>query len=110
MQSIADKLGVGDELRGKLKLYSGGFTVGEAVSRGEADFGIGFIPELLAIPNIEVAGPLPDEADYSSLATAVILSGTKDPAAGRKFIEFLLSPGAQAIIRAKGMQGVQPGR
>ena len=110
MQSVADKLGVGEELRGKLKLYSGGLTVGEAVAKGEADFGVGFIPELLTISNIEVAGPLPGEADYSSLATAVILSASKDPAAGRKFIEFLLSPGAQAIIQKKGMQSVQPGR
>jgi molybdate transport system substrate-binding protein len=110
MQSVADQLGVGEELRGKAKLYSGGLTVGEAVAKGEADFGVGFIPELLTIPNIEVAGPLPGEADYSSLATAVILSGTKDPAAGRKFIEFLLSPGAQEIIQKRGMQGVQPGR
>lgn len=110
VQSFADKLGVGDELRKKSKLYSGGLTVGEAVAKGEADFGVGFIPELMSIPNVEVVGPLPGEADYSSLATAVILSATRDRAASRQFIEFLQSPAAQAIIRAKGMQSVQPER
>lgn len=106
MQSFADKLGVGDELRKKAKLYSGGLAVGEAIAKGEADFGVGFIPELMAIPNVEVIGPLPGEADYSSLATAVVLTAARDAAAARRFIEFLHSPGAQAIINAKGMQGV----
>jgi molybdate transport system substrate-binding protein len=110
MQSFADKVGVGDELRKKAKFYSGGLTVGEAVAKGEADFGVGFIPELVAIPNIEVVGALPGEADYTSLATAVILSASRDPAASRKFIEFLQSPAAQAIIQKKGMQGVPAGR
>jgi molybdate transport system substrate-binding protein len=110
MQDFADKQGVGNELRKKAKLYSGGLTVGEAVAKGEADFGVGFIPELLTIPNVEVAGTLPGEAEYSSLATAVVLSASKDPAAGRKFIEFLLSPAAQAIIRKNGMEGAQQAR
>lgn len=101
MQSIADKLGVGQELRAKLKLYSGGLMVGEAVARGEADFGVGFIP--MAIANVEVAGPLPAEADYSSNANAVILEGAKDPGAARAFIQFLMSPPARDVIRAKGM-------
>ena len=109
MLTFADKLGVGDALRQKAKYYSGGLAVGEAIAKGEADFGVGFIPELMAIANVEVIGPLPGEADYTSLATAVILATSKDAAASRRLIEFLLSPRAQAIIKAKGMQGVQPG-
>lgn len=109
MLTFADKLGVGDALRQKAKYYSGGLAVGEAIAKGEADFGVGFIPELMAIANVEVIGPLPGEANYTSLATAVILATSKDAAASRRLIEFLLSPRAQAIIKAKGMQGVQPG-
>jgi len=109
VQTFADKLGVGEDLRRKAKFYSGGLTVGEAIAKGEADFGVGFIPELMAIANIEVIGPLRGEADYTSLATAAILSASKDAAASRRFIEFLLSPKAQAIIQSKGMQGVKPG-
>lgn len=110
VQSFADKLGVGDELRKKSKLYSGGLAVGEAIAKGEADFGVGFIPELMAIPNVQVVGPLPGEAEYSSLATAVVLTATRDAAAARRFIEFLQSPKAQVIIQAKGMEGVRPNR
>lgn len=110
VQSFADKLGVGDDLRKKAKLYSGGLAVGEAIAGGEADFGVGFIPELMAISGVEVIGPLPGEAEYSSLATAVVLAAARDAAASRRFIEFLQSPKAQAIIHAKGMQGVPPNR
>jgi molybdenum ABC transporter molybdate-binding protein len=110
MQDFADKHGVGNELRKKAKLYSGGLTVGEAVAKGEADFGVGFIPEMMTIPNLEVVGTLPGEAEYSSLATAVILTSTKNADAGRKFIEFLLSPTGQKVIRANGMQGAEQAR
>jgi molybdate transport system substrate-binding protein len=106
VQAFADKLGVGDELRQKAKLYSGGLAVGEAVAKGDADFGVGFIPELTTIPNIEVVGPLPGEADYTSLATAVILPKAKDRAASQRFIDFLCSPAAQAVLRKMGMQSV----
>ena len=104
MQVVADKLGIGDELRRKLKLYPIGVAVGEAVARGEVDFGIGFIPEFMHTANIVVAGPLPGETDFSSLTTAVLLAGSEESAAGRNLIQFLSSPIAQKVIRARGME------
>jgi molybdate transport system substrate-binding protein len=104
MQVVADKLGVGDELRRKLKVYSIGVAVGEAVAKGEVDIGIGFIPEFMHTANIVVAGPLPGETDFSSLTTAVLLVGSKESTSGKALIEFLKSPIARKVIRARGME------
>ena len=103
-QVVADKLGVGDVLRAKLKVYPIGVAVGEAVARGEAEIGIGFIPEFHSVANIAVAGPLPGTTDFSSVTTAVILEGVRDRAAAAKLIQFLRTPAAQSVIRARGME------
>lgn len=104
MQVVADNLGVGDEPRRKLKVYEIGVAVGEAVAKGDAEIGIGFIPEFNSVSNIAIAGPLPGKADFSSVTTAVILEGVKDQASARALIAFLRSPAAQKAIRARGME------
>jgi len=103
-QSVADNLGVGNELRAKLKVYAIGVAVGEAVAKGEAEIGIGFIPEFNSVANISIAGPLPGATDFSSVTTGVILEGARDQAAARKLIEFLRTPAAHDVIRARGME------
>jgi molybdate transport system substrate-binding protein len=103
-QSVADKLGIGDELRAKLKVYPIGVAVGEAIAKGDAEIGIGFIPEFNSVANVSIAGPLPGATDFSSVTTAVILEGARDQAAARQLIEFLRSPAAQKAIQARGME------
>lgn len=104
IEAVADRLGIGGEFRSKRKVYAIGVAVGEAVAKGEAEIGIGFIPEFKSVVNVTVAGPLPGAADFSSQTTAVVLAGSKEQAAGRALIAFLRSPAAQKVIRAKGME------
>ena len=101
---IAGKLGIGAEVKAKLKLYSGGITVGEAIAKGEADIGIGFIPELASIKGVAVTGPLPPEYDYSSLSTVVLLAGSPQHDAGKALTDFLRSPEARKVILARRME------
>jgi molybdate transport system substrate-binding protein len=103
IQGVAESLGIGDEFQRKRKVYKIGVAVGEAVGRGEAEIGIGFIPEFNAVPNVAVAGPLPGTADFSSHTTAVILAGSQQTEAARALIAFLRSPAAQQAIRPRGM-------
>jgi ABC-type molybdate transport system substrate-binding protein len=79
-------------------------AVGEAVAKGEADFGAGFIPEFVHTTNLVIAGPLPGDTDFSSLATAVVLAGSENAASAKTLIEFLRSPAARKVIRARGME------
>src|SRR5262249_44079170 len=58
---LFEKMGLTEALKPKLKLAAGGPNGYAAtfVIRGEADFAMQPIPELMAVPGIEVVGPLP---------------------------------------------------
>jgi molybdate transport system substrate-binding protein len=101
---VADRLGVGEALRAKTRLYRHGGHVSEGVAAGEADFGITVISEIVPIAGAEVAGPLPDSLQNVSITYAALLAGAPHPDAGQALIAFLTSPAAEDAIRAHGMQ------
>lgn len=101
---VADRLGVGTELRAKTRLYRYGGHVSEGVAAGEADFGVTVISEIVPIPGAEVAGALPDSIQNVSITYAAILTGAAQPDAGRALIAYLTAPSAADAIRAQGMQ------
>lgn len=102
--SVADRLGVGAELRAKTRLYRHGGHVSEGVAAGEADFGITVISEIVPIAGAAVGGALPDSLQNVSITYAALVSGTGKPDAGRALIAYLTGPAAVDTIRANGMQ------
>ena len=101
---VADRLGVGAELRAKTRLYRHGGHVSEGVAAGEADFGITVISEIVPIDGAEVAGALPESIQNVSITYAALVTGTALPEAGRALIAYLTAPAAAAAIRANGME------
>ncbi len=101
---IADRLGVGAELRAKTRLYRHGGHVSEGVAAGEADFGITVISEIVPIAGADVAGALPDSIQNVSITYAALAKGAAQPEAGRALIKYLTAPAAAAAIRANGME------
>lgn len=101
---IADRLGVGAELKAKTRLYRHGGHVSEGVAAGEADFGITVISEILPIPGAEVGGALPVSVQNVSITYAALVTGAFQPEAGRALIKHLTAPSAAAVIRACGME------
>lgn len=102
--AVADRLGVGAELRAKTRLYRHGGHVSEGVAAGEADFGITVISEIVPIDGAEVAGALPDSIQNVSITYAALVNAAAQPEAGRALIAYLTAPAAAAAIRACGMQ------
>ncbi len=101
---VADRLGVGAELRAKTKLYRHGGHVSEGVAAGEADFGITVVSEIVPIDGADVAGALPDSIQNVSITYAALVTGAAQPEAGRALIAYLTAPAAAAVIRANGME------
>ena len=101
---VADRLGVGAELKAKTKLYHHGGHVSQGVAAGEADFGITVISEIVPIPGADVGGALPDSIQNISITYAALVTGATNAAAGRALIAHLIGPGAAAVIRSCGMQ------
>jgi len=97
-----DKMGIADQLKDKTKFPpSGGFS-GTLLISGDADMAIQSKPELLSIPGVEVVGPLPGDMAFTVVYAAGVQSGAAQADAAKVFVNFLKSPEAQAVFKAKG--------
>jgi len=100
---VIERLGIAEAVRAKAVRQPGGL-IGELVAAGKAEIAIQQIPELMAVPGIELVGPLPAEIQLVTVSAAGIFSGTKQAGAARSFIDFLASPAAALVIQAKGLE------
>jgi len=58
---LFDQLGIGADVKAKLKLVGGGLAPIAPVVNGDAEIGLSTISEILAAPDVELVGPLPAE-------------------------------------------------
>jgi molybdate transport system substrate-binding protein len=107
MNETLEKLGVAEQMKPKIKLGRGGRGAMELLAKGEVDYGLTFISEIITEPGVEVVGPLPRDISTPTALVGFLSVHTKEPEAARALLRYLVSPEAHAVYRAKGMQ---PGR
>ena len=97
-----EKMGIAEQLKNKTKYPpSGGFS-GTLLISGDADIAIQSKPELLTVPGVEVVGPLPGDMAFTVVYAGGVQSGAAQSEAAKAWVEFLKSPEAQAVFKAKG--------
>ena len=106
LASAFERLGIAEQMKPKLVFGPGGPAglIGNFLVRKEVEIGIQQLPELMAVPGIDIVGPLPPGIQSVSTFCAGVSTGARDAEAGRAFIKFLASPAAAAVLRAKGME------
>lgn len=97
-----DRMGIAEQMKDKTKFPPAGGFAGALLTSGEADLAIQSKPELLAVSGVDVVGPLPGDMAFTSTHTTALGAAANDPAAAKTFIDFLRTPDAQAVFRAKG--------
>jgi molybdate transport system substrate-binding protein len=95
-----NKLGILDEVKKKAKNAS---PAAKLVVSGEADIAVQQISELIAVEGAELLGPLPGELDQVTQFSMGVLSDGKAKDVARAMLDFLRTPEAQAVIKAKGL-------
>jgi len=100
---LLDRLGIAEAVNAKALIVATGFTAERLVS-GEADLAVQQISELLVVPGIEVAGPLPDEIQTAAMFSGGVLSTSADADAARSFLGFLTGPEAAPVLAASGLK------
>jgi molybdate transport system substrate-binding protein len=106
MAKVFDRLGIAAAVQAKAKYGAGGAggLAALVVLRGEAEIGIQQMAELMAVPDVDVAGPLPAALQAVTQFTAAIPSGARHPDGARALIDFLTGPEAKSVIKANGLE------
>jgi molybdate transport system substrate-binding protein len=101
---LMDKLGIGAEMKGKLKSVGGGLTP-VAVAKGEAELGVVPVTTILsAMPDVELAGLFPAELQsYINLAVGTSVA-TKELDASLALVRFLQAKENDASLRTRGLE------
>jgi len=100
---VLDRLGIAAEMKPKTVLHPNARAAGALVANGDAEIGINLIQELIALPGIDLVGPLPADLQNTLVFAAVIMTDAKDRTAAKSLIDFLRTPEAMSVIKATGM-------
>jgi molybdate transport system substrate-binding protein len=100
---LIERLGIAEQVNAKAVRRPGGL-IAELVAAGEAELAVQQVPELLAVPGIELLGPFPLELRNDSVLSAGVFAASKLQQAGATLIGFLATPDAARVFIAKGFE------
>jgi molybdate transport system substrate-binding protein len=101
---VLDRLGIANEMKAKTVFLPKSGPVAVLVANGEAEIGVQQLPELIHVPGIEIIGPLPGDLQMNNVMAAVLMTGSANTAAAKALVNFLRTPEAAKLIKAKGME------
>jgi molybdate transport system substrate-binding protein len=97
-----DRLGIGEAIKAKTKVQAAPAEIAQAVARGDAELGV-FLTNVLIAPGVELVGPFPADLQQELVFTAAVSADAKETAAAKALIDYLKTPAATTVIKAKGM-------
>ena len=99
---VFERLGIGEVMKAKIKVQATTGAIPQAVANGDAELGV-FLTNVLVAPGVELAGPFPAELQQELVFTAAVATDSKEAEAAKAFINYLRTPEAAAVIKAKGL-------
>ena len=100
--SVFDRLGITEAMKAKTKVQPTTGDIPKAVAKGDAELGV-FLTNVLVAPGVELAGAFPAELQQNLVFTAAVAADSKEATAAKAFIDYLRTPEATAMIKAKGL-------
>jgi molybdate transport system substrate-binding protein len=103
LADLLKRMGLYDEVKPKLVLCKTGRECALALLRGDAEIGITFTSEFVAVPGTRVVGTFPKEIEYvNGYAGAIPKDAATHPA--QAFLEFLTSPSSKQCFKSFGLE------
>jgi molybdate transport system substrate-binding protein len=102
---LMERLGIAEQMKPRTVTRPGGY-IGGVVASGEAEIAVQQIVELLAVPGIDLVGPLPDEIQKVFETAAGIFAASAQPDAAEAMLRFILAPAHAGVFKEKGLEQV----
>jgi molybdate transport system substrate-binding protein len=104
MISLFEKLGLTDEVKGKLKQTPTGVFVGTIIASHEVEIGFQQVSELRNFPGVDYVGPLPADVQQTTVFSSGMIVGANEGEAASALAKFLTTPEAATAFRKRGME------
>jgi molybdate transport system substrate-binding protein len=101
---LFQRLGIADEIKGRLKQTPTGVFVGSIIASGEAEIGFQQVSEISHFAGVDYVGPLPKDIQQYTTFSSGIIAGTKEADAARALVRFITSPGSAGAFKKRGME------
>ncbi|MFD7026645.1 substrate-binding domain-containing protein [Streptomyces sp. NPDC059917] len=101
---LIGRLGLADALAGRLVQAPPGVPVGSLLSGGRADLAFQQHSELMDLPGVTIAGPLPGDTAITSTFSGGVLASASRPGPALEVLDFFGSGTGAEIARARGMR------
>jgi len=101
---LFQRMGIADQIKGKLKQTPTGVFVGNIIASGEAEIGFQQVSELSHFAGVDYIGPLPTEIQQYTMFASGIMAGAKEPEAAKALVKFITAPAAAAAFKKRGME------
>jgi len=100
---VADRLGIGEEVRKKGRTAGSGKASMELMAKSTAvAIGLTQISEILSVPEVELVGPYPGDLQLMTTYSGIVLERAPNPAAAEAFLKFLTSLPVQERFKKQG--------
>jgi molybdate transport system substrate-binding protein len=104
MGNLVERMGIAVEVKAKFRSVPSGGTIGTIVAAGDCEIGFQQVSELVHIPGIDYAGPLPADIQRVTIFSSGIQSGAENAAGAKALQQFLTTPAAAAVMRKHGLE------
>jgi molybdate transport system substrate-binding protein len=102
VQKTFERLGIADQIKDKSKVQTAPGAIPQAVAKGEAELGV-FLTNVLLAPGVELAGPFPGDLQQDLVFVGAVAADSKEALAAKAFLDYLKTPEAVAVFKAKGV-------
>jgi molybdate transport system substrate-binding protein len=102
VQKTFERLGIAEQIKDKSKVQANAGAIPQAVAKGEAELGV-FLTNVLLAPGVELAGPFPGDLQQELVFVGAVAADSKNAGAAKTFLDYLQTPDAATIFKAKGV-------
>jgi len=99
---LFERLGIDEAMRAKTIAQDQPTGIVPAVVNGDAELAV-LVNNVLTAPGIDIIGPFPAKYQQELVFPAALAVDTKQKEAAKAFIDFIKSPAATVVVKAKGM-------